>query len=191
MHVEGDPEGPAPRRRSVGRISLPDIRKVCVKFVQPGHAGGMDITRTVETPTPVDQVFGYLSDFTTTEEWDPGTVSTTRRTGDGGLGTVYDNVSSFMGSKTELEYTVTEVVENRRFQLRGTNKTVVATDTMTFEPTPTGGTRVTYHADFQFKGLLGTVAPLLSPVLGLAFKKLGDEAEKGMQDALDRLGAAS
>ena len=149
----------------------------------------MDITRTVETATPIDRVFGYLSDFTTTEDWDPGTVTTTRRTGDGGLGTVYDNTSSFMGSKTELEYTVTELVPEKRFQLRGENKTVTATDTMTFEPTPTGGTKVTYHADFQFKGLVGKAAPLLSPVLGLAFKKLGDEAEKGMQEALDGLPA--
>jgi hypothetical protein len=151
----------------------------------------MDITRTVETLTPVDQAFAYLSDFTTTEEWDPGTVETNRRSGDGGVGTVYDNVSSFMGSKTELEYTVTERVPGERFQLRGVNKTVVATDTMTFEPTPAGGTRVTYHADFQFKGVVGKVAPVLSPVLGIAFKKLGDEAEQGMQKALDGLRTSS
>ncbi|GAA1921206.1 SRPBCC family protein [Nocardioides marmoribigeumensis] len=151
----------------------------------------MDITRTVETLTPVDRVFAYLSDFTTTEEWDPGTVETSRRSGDGGVGTVYDNTSSFMGSTTELEYTVTELVPGERFQLRGTNKTVTATDTMTFQPTPAGGTKVTYHADFQFNGLVGKAAPLLSPVLGLALKKLGNEAEKGMQEALDRLRVSS
>jgi uncharacterized protein YndB with AHSA1/START domain len=149
----------------------------------------MDIERTVETATPIDRVFAYLSDFTTTTEWDPGTVETTRSSGDGGPGTVYDNTSSFMGSRTELEYTVTELVDQERFQLRGQNKTVTATDTMTFRPTPTGGTQVTYHADFQFKGLLGKVAPLLSPVLALAFKKLGDEAETGMQRSLDGLAA--
>ena len=151
----------------------------------------MDITRTVETVTPVDRVFGYLSDFTTTTEWDPGTVDTTRVSGDGGVGTLYRNVSSFAGSKTELDYTVTEVVPGERFQLRGVNKTVVATDTMTFTPTPSGGTKVVYHADFQFQGLLGKVAPLLKPVLALPFKKLGDEAQKGMQEALDRLRAMS
>ena len=149
----------------------------------------MDIERTVETATPIEAVFAYLSDFTTTTEWDPGTVETTRRSGDGGLGTVYDNVSSFMGSKTELAYTVTELVPEKRFQLRGENRTVTATDTMSFEPTPTGGTKVTYHADFQFKGLFGKVAPVLSPVLALAFKKLGDEAENGMQRSLDELGS--
>ena len=29
---------------------------------------------------------------------------------------------------------------------------------------------------------------MLSPVLGIAFKKLGDEAEKGLQTNLDKLG---
>ena len=32
------------------------------------------IRRTIEVPRPLTQVFDYLSDFTTTNEWDPGTV---------------------------------------------------------------------------------------------------------------------
>ena len=147
----------------------------------------MRISRTIETTTPLHAAFGYLSDFTTTEEWDPGTVRTTRTSGDGGPGTVYHNVSRFMGRETELDYTVTELVEGRRFVLRGVNKTVHATDTMTFEETASGGTRVRYDADFAFQGVVGAVAPLLTPALWLAFKKLGDEAEKGMTRCLDGL----
>ncbi len=150
----------------------------------------MDITRTIETLTPLDQVFAYLSDFTTTTEWDPGTVETTKKSGDGGVGTVYRNVSSFLGSKTELEYTVTELQQGERLQLRGVNKTVVATDTMTFTATPSGGTSVTYHAHFDFQGVVGKIAPVLSPVLAVAFKKLGDDAKKGMTKALDQLRVA-
>jgi uncharacterized protein YndB with AHSA1/START domain len=146
----------------------------------------MQITRSVVTTAPLDKVFTYLSDFENTTEWDPGTVDTRRVLGDGGVGTKYHNVSQFMGRKTELEYTVRALDQDRRFVLVGENKTVQATDTMTFEQTQTG-TRVTYNADFAFKGVLGKVAPALSPVLGAAFKKLGDEAEKGLQQALDRL----
>ena len=147
----------------------------------------MEITRSVETTTPIEKVFAYLSDFTHTEEWDPGTVSTRQVAGDGGEGTKYDNVSKFAGSKTELTYTVRTYVPNERFVIVGQNKTVTATDTMTFSRTATG-TRVTYNAAFEFKGLFAKVAPLLSPVLGMAFKKLGDEAEKGLQTNLDKLG---
>jgi hypothetical protein len=42
-------------------------------------------------------------------------------------------------------------------------------------------------ADFAFQGLLGTLSPVLGVVMAPAFKKLGDEAEKGMRDALERL----
>jgi uncharacterized protein YndB with AHSA1/START domain len=147
----------------------------------------MEINRTVETRTPLSKVFAFLSDFTTTNEWDPGTVSTERVSGSGGVGTDYHNTSKFMGRETELIYTVKEVVPNERLVLEGNNKTVRATDTMTFTSTSGGGTRVTYNADFEFKGMVGKVAPLLSPLLGPAFKKLGDEAVVGMRDALDKL----
>ena len=36
----------------------------------------MQIRRTVAVDKPIDSVFKYLADFTTTTEWDPGTVAT-------------------------------------------------------------------------------------------------------------------
>ena len=64
----------------------------------------MRIERTVTTPTPLPTVFAYLSDFTTTTEWDPGTVRTVRESGNGGTGTRYRNTSRFAGRETELVY---------------------------------------------------------------------------------------
>jgi len=55
----------------------------------------MRIIRTVTADVPRSVAFDYLSDFTTTTHWDPGTVSTKRLSGDGGVGTRYLNVSSF------------------------------------------------------------------------------------------------
>ncbi len=151
----------------------------------------MEIERSVTVGQPVDRVFAYLSDFTNTTEWDPGTVRTERVAGDGGVGTRYHNVSKFLGRQTELDYLVVEHVPGERFALRGENATVVAKDSMTFVRTMTGtgegaseSTTVTYRADFEFKGVAKLVAPLLAP----AFKKLGDEAEQGLRDALGRLG---
>lgn len=140
------------------------------------------IKRTVTVQRPVADVFAYLSDFTTTNEWDPGTVETRRVSGDGGVGTSYHNVSKFAGRETELVYVVEEVVPNQIFALRGENRTVVAHDTMTFREVGTG-TEVTYLAEFTFKGVAKYLAPLLAP----AFKKLGDEAEQGLREALGRL----
>ena len=40
----------------------------------------MKLQKTVIVDKPLDAVFGYLSDFTTTTEWDPGTVVTVTHT---------------------------------------------------------------------------------------------------------------
>jgi carbon monoxide dehydrogenase subunit G len=142
----------------------------------------MKLHKTVVVEKPLDAVFDYLSDFTTTTDWDPGTVTTVRRRGDGGVGTTYLNTSTFLGRTTQLTYVVDELVDQQLIQLRGENKTVIAVDTLTFQSVASG-TEVTYVADFTFKGLSRIAAPLLKP----AFERLGNEAEAGMRKALNRL----
>ena len=142
----------------------------------------MIVSREVTTATQAGKVFAYLSDFETTTQWDPATVQTTRVDGDGGVGTVYRNTSTFAGRTTDLTYVVTRVRAPELIQLRGENATVVAVDTMTLVETP-GGTRVTYQAEFTFKGVWRFVAPLLAP----AFRRLGDQAEAGLRTALAEL----
>jgi uncharacterized protein YndB with AHSA1/START domain len=142
----------------------------------------MKIVRTVTVDRPVAEVFAYLSDFTTTEEWDPGTVSTTLHGGDGGVGTTYHNVSRFLGRETSLTYEVVASTPPSLLRLRGENETVVAHDTMSVTPTASGGTELTYRAVFEFKGMARLVAPLAAP----AFKRLGDKAEEGLRAALGR-----
>ena len=145
------------------------------------------IERTIVTTAPPEAVWTYLSDFTNTNEWDPGTVRTVRVSGSGGVGTTYENTSKFMGRTTELLYTVVESTEPTHLRLRGENAQVTAIDTMTFTPVGTG-TQVHYRAELAFKGLLGKVDPLLSlPGLNAPFKRLGDGAEQGINDALARL----
>ena len=142
----------------------------------------MKLLKTVVVEKPLDAVFGYLSDFTTTTDWDPGTVTTVRRHGNGGVGTTYLNTSTFLGRKTQLTYIVREFIPGKRIRLRGENKTVIAVDALTFRPVASG-TEVTYAAEFTFKGPSRIVAPLLKP----AFERLGNEAEAGMHKALNRL----
>ena len=142
----------------------------------------MKLLRTVIVNKPLNAVFDYLSDFTTTTEWDPGTVITMREHGNGGVGTTYLNTSTFLGRTTQLTYTVEELTEQQLIQLRGQNKTVTAVDTMSFRPVPSG-TEVTYTAEFTFKGLSRLTAPLLKP----AFERLGNKAEAGMRKALNQL----
>jgi uncharacterized protein YndB with AHSA1/START domain len=146
----------------------------------------MKVERVVTVDVPRQRAFDYLADFTTTTEWDPGTVTTVRLDGDGGVGTTYRNTSKFLGRETSLTYAVEELVTGERLRLRGENKTVVSVDTMTFRTT-TKGTEVTYSAEFTFKGFSRWLAPLLQPALN----RLGDHAESGLRTALTRLGQES
>ena len=142
----------------------------------------MKLHKTVIVDKPLDAVFNYLSDFTTTTEWDPGTVATVNHHGDGGIGTTYLNTSTFLGRKTQLTYIVREFIPGKRIQLRGENKTVIAVDTMTFRSID-AGTEVTYTAEFTFKAPARLLAPLLRP----AFERLGKQAQTGMRKALNQL----
>ncbi|MEP7092236.1 MAG: SRPBCC family protein [Nocardioidaceae bacterium] len=106
-----------------------------------------------------------------------------RTSGDGRAGTTYHNTSRFLGRETELVYTVTEVDPGRRIALQGENSSITTHDTITVEPADGGGTTVTYRADFDLHGL----AKLADPFMALPLKKLGDDAEKALTQALDRL----
>jgi carbon monoxide dehydrogenase subunit G len=142
----------------------------------------MKFVRTVAVAKPLDRVFTYLSDFRTTEEWDPASVRTERVSGGGGVGTEYHNVSRFMGREAELRYVVTELDPDRRFALRGENKSLVAHDVMSLAG-DSDRTTVTYAATFELKGLSRLAAPLLAPAL----KRLVDRGAEGLERALQRL----
>lgn len=122
----------------------------------------MHVERTFTVPRPAEAVFDYLSDFAHTTEWDPGTVTTTRTSGDGGVGTTYANTSQFMGRTVDLTYETTAFERPSRVQFRGTNKSATATDTLSFSPDADGSaTRIHYRADFDFGFLLNLVAPVV------------------------------
>lgn len=142
----------------------------------------MYVERTFTVPRPVEQVFDYLSDFTTTNEWDPGTVETSRTSGDGGVGTTYANTSEFNGRKTDLVYETLVHERPHRVQFRGRNKTVTTLDSMGFASASDGSsTKITYRADFHFVFPLSLVAPL---VLRGKLDRLADDTVEQIEKSL-------
>jgi carbon monoxide dehydrogenase subunit G len=135
---------------------------------------------TVETPRPPDEVFAYLSDFSTTEEWDPGIVEA-ERLGDAPAkeGSEFRLVADFLHRKTTLIYRIVEYDPPNTVTFRGENSSVVSLDRIIFEPSD-GGTRITYDADLALKGPFR----LADPLLALAFKRVGDRALAGMRKTL-------
>ena len=133
----------------------------------------------MDSKKSVAELFAYFSDFTTTNEWDPNTVKTTKLSGEGGVGTKYSNTSKFNGKESSLVYEVVDFVPNQMVRLRGENKNIVAIDTLTVEQT-SSGSRFTYEARFTLKG----VAKLATPFLRKAFEKLAVDAEEGLRKVL-------
>ena len=148
-----------------------------------------DIRRTVTTTWAPEEVYAYMLDFTSAEEWDAGTVTCTLVSGDGGVGTTYQNVSQFRGNETTLEYVTESADESagtHRFVIVGKNKTVTSRDTITIVPGDGGGSSVDYRAEMTFHGF----AALASPFLTKPLQKLGDDTAKQLKETLDARAAA-
>ncbi|WP_170219209.1 SRPBCC family protein [Nocardioides litoris] len=141
------------------------------------------VERTIAVDRPPEVVFRFLADFTTTEEWDPPTVSTERTGGDGGVGTTYHNVAKFLGRRTEVDYVVTDYVEGRRLCLHGAAMGLRMVDTITVEPTTDGGSVVTYEARF-------TPEAEDDPVTLPSMASLGDFLAESLRDSLEHLPSA-
>ena len=137
------------------------------------------LLKTLNSKKSAEELFAYFSDFTTTNEWDPNTVKTTKLSGNGGVGTKYANTSSFNGRESSLVYEVIEYQPNAIIRLRGENKSLTAVDTMKIEELD-GERRFTYEARFKFKG----VARIAAPFLKKAFDKLAVDAEVGLRKVL-------
>ncbi|NHA66578.1 SRPBCC family protein [Phycicoccus flavus] len=138
------------------------------------------VERTIHTTAAPEVVFPYLVDFRNATEWDAGTESCERVSGDGGVGTKYKNVSKFAGNTVELEYTTEEVAEPT-FKITGRNDTTASHDTITVEPDGTGS-KVTYRADFEFSGMARFLGPVMTPLL----ERLGDRTAAQLKEALDK-----
>ena len=135
---------------------------------------------SIDTQQSREDVFAYLSDFSTSREWDPGVVEAERLNGQAvGEGTEFRLVAEFLGRKNELTYRIVEYDPPHAVTFLGENATVISRDRITFDAAA-GGARVTYDADLALKGLLRIAHPLLA----LAFNRVGDRALAGLTRTL-------
>ncbi|MDQ6934797.1 MAG: SRPBCC family protein [Actinomycetota bacterium] len=140
------------------------------------------VRRTFTTTAPPETAYAYLADFTNAEEWDPGTKECSRIDGEGGVGTRYRNVSSFLGRTTTLEYVAEELQEPSRIHFHGTNDQFDGHDHLTLRASGTGS-EITYEAVFSFSG----VARLFAPFVALYLPMLARNTVDQMSTRLDAL----
>lgn len=135
---------------------------------------------TVRTPFAPQDAFDYMADASHFEEWDPGVVDSTPVAGAApALGATYDVTVKVGPGTSTLRYTIVDFEPPRRVVMRAENAVLRSVDEVRVEPSPDGA-RVTYDADLTLRGLL----KVLDPLLGRAFKGVGDRAAAGLRVAL-------
>lgn len=139
---------------------------------------------SVESPWERERAFDYLAAFDSIADWDPGVARARALTEDRlAVGARFEVISSFVGREVPLVYETIEIDRPRRVLLRAETGTIVSLDEMSFDLRPGGGTIVTYDARLTLKGL----AQVGSPLMALAFRRLGDAARDGLRE---RIGGA-
>jgi NAD(P)-dependent dehydrogenase (short-subunit alcohol dehydrogenase family) len=126
-------------------------------------------------------VFAYVSDFTTTAEWDSTVLSARKLTsGPIALGTEFEVVCALPVGSVTLLYTVLKLQPDKSIELFGKSAFFDVRDTITLARSATG-THIDYRAEFRFKPLVSTVAALSHKGL----EKMGRESVAGLARALE------
>lgn len=138
-------------------------------------------TGTILTPKPADDVYDYMADFRSVERWDE-TVTEAKLLGnqEPGKGARYSVTFKLAGRENTFEYETLAAERPHRVLLRADSGSVTSLDEITVREVAEG-TELVYDAKLEPKGL----TRLMDPVLNVLFKRLGDNAAKGLARELD------
>src|SRR5271157_2382113 len=136
---------------------------------------------TVASPRSPADTFAYMARFSNAAKWDPGVLAAEETDpGPPRRGSTYRLVVRALGRRLRLEYRIEEIDPPRRVVLRAETATVRSTDVIEVSPLEGGGCEVTYEATLRAKG----AAFVLTPLVGLALRRIGDRAAAGLKAAL-------
>ena len=133
----------------------------------------------IPVPTAPQATLDYLARFSTTEQWDPGVVEASDLDGPTPhVGARYRVVAK-AGATTELIYEIAELDDDHVVLIADGGR-FRSHDTITCRPADGGGTEVHYVAELTLNG----PARIFDPLLGLAFRRIGDRAVEGLRTTL-------
>ena len=132
---------------------------------------------TIDSPLSPSEVWARVSDVSRFAEWDPGTLRSVQVAGSGpGPDAAYLLTVKGVPRPLDLRYTVTRFEAPERLALEADTGVLRSADEISL--TAAGaGTRLTYRAELSLHG----VWRVATPVLGLAFGRIGRQAEDGLR----------
>lgn len=139
------------------------------------------LQETADVARPIGEAFAYVSDFTTTTEWDSTALSARKLTpGEIRVGTEFEVVCALPVGSVTIMYRVSKLEQDALIELKGSCSLFSIRDQITFTPSKRG-TLIEYRAEFDFK-------PFIKPFAGLSksgLEKMGRESVAGLGEALD------
>ena len=139
------------------------------------------LNETADVSRPVDEAFAYVSDFTTTTEWDATALRATKLTPRViAVGTEFEVVCALPIGSINLHYRIEELETNKLIVLRGRSRFFDIQDRISFSPSARG-TTIDYRAEFFFKPLFNSLGSLFRKGL----EKMGRESVAGLAQALE------
>jgi carbon monoxide dehydrogenase subunit G len=160
------------------------------KHVNPGQTFDNDerrrnemarYTGTVEAPHSAEEVWDYLADMRSVEEWDPSVEEVELVGGQPRTeGARYDLEVRFRGRSIKLPYRVVEVDRPHRVVFEAETDALTVRDEARIEPTGPSASSVTWDADLQLRG----IRRLLDLPLRAFFHRLGEDARNGLGERL-------
>ena len=136
---------------------------------------------TIASAWPADRALAYMADFSNAREWDPSVVGATALTG----GPVREGSDFELHIRTgrrvaDFRYRVVRM-EARSVTLRAQTARFISIDTITVREAGSGS-ELTYDAYLTARGALR----LANPLIGVAFRRLGDAARDRLRVVLSR-----
>ncbi len=139
------------------------------------------LKESIEVDRNASDVYRYLNDFSTIEQWDPGVYRAHKITpGPVQIGSEFHLVLNTMGRHTPMTYRMVEMIPDRSICLVGRADGLKAEDRIEIQPLGQNRCRIDYEAQLTFDPLPSMAGFLIKPAL----VKVGKKAVQGLKTAL-------
>ena len=142
----------------------------------------LSVERTLKVNKPLDEVYQYLLDFSTTQQWDVNVLRAEKLTpGKPGKNTQFSLIAKTGPGTTPMTYRITDTHAPNSISLEGNADNFTLKDTISFRAIAPHYTEITYKVNMEaHRG-----AAKLAKYFPATLDKLTDKALQGLSRALD------